>query len=121
MADWTDEKKAKVIKMYMDAEPTPENSMELVKDIAEEIGETANGVRMILSKAEVYVKKEQKTTSKTTSEKATGKTKASKADVIAELNEAIEQAGKEVDAAITEKLTGKAAQYFKDIISSLLK
>jgi hypothetical protein len=37
--------------------PTPENSMEIVKAIAEEMGQSPNGVRMILTKAGVYVKK----------------------------------------------------------------
>ena len=43
--------------MYEEAEPTPETSMEIVKDIAEELDESPNGVRMILTKAGVYVKK----------------------------------------------------------------
>ena len=34
-----------------------ENSMEIVKSIADELGESPNGVRMILTKAGVYVKK----------------------------------------------------------------
>src|SRR6056300_1799363 len=54
---WTDEKKAEVIAAYEAADPTPENSMEIVKDIAEEHEESPNGVRMILTKAGVYVKK----------------------------------------------------------------
>ena len=37
--------------------PTPETSMEVVKEIAEELDESPNGVRMILTKAGVYVKK----------------------------------------------------------------
>ena len=31
--------------------------MEIVKDIADELGESPNGVRMILTRAGVYVKK----------------------------------------------------------------
>ena len=37
---WTDESKEQAIEMYQDAEPTPETSMEIVKDIAEELGES---------------------------------------------------------------------------------
>ena len=55
---WTDEKKAQAIEAYQDAEPTPETSMEIVKEIAEDLGESPNGVRMILTKAGVYVKKQ---------------------------------------------------------------
>ena len=54
---WTDEAKAQAVEMYTAEEPTPENSMEIVKQIAEELGESPNGVRMILTKAGVYVKK----------------------------------------------------------------
>ena len=54
---WTDESKAQAVSMYEEADPTPETSMEIVKDIAEELDESPNGVRMILTKAGVYVKK----------------------------------------------------------------
>jgi len=54
---WDDEKKALAVSMYETAEPTPENSMEIVKDLADELEESPNGVRMILSKAGVYIKK----------------------------------------------------------------
>ena len=54
---WTDEAKAQAVEMYTAEEPTPENSMEVVKEIAAELGESPNGVRMILTKAGVYVKK----------------------------------------------------------------
>ena len=54
---WDDDKKAQAVSMYEDASPTPETSMEIVKDIAEELDESPNGVRMILTKAGVYVKK----------------------------------------------------------------
>ena len=51
---WTDEKKQEAVEMYTAEEPTPENSMEIVKDIAEQLEESPNGVRMILTKAGVY-------------------------------------------------------------------
>ena len=54
---WDDEKKAAVIEQYEAANPTPENSMEIVAELAEEFEESPNGVRMILTKAGVYVKK----------------------------------------------------------------
>ena len=34
---WDDDKKAQAVSMYEEAEPTPETSMEIVKDIAEEL------------------------------------------------------------------------------------
>ena len=117
MAEWTDELKAKVIKMYQDAEPTPENSVETVASIAEELGEdyTTNGVRIILSRAEVYIKKAD-------AKKATPKEGASKrinkADAVTSLNEAIEAQGLETDSYIISKLTGKAAAYFSEVITT---
>ena len=52
---WDDEKKAAVIEAYEAAEPTPENSMEVGAELAEEFEESPNGVRMILTKAGVYI------------------------------------------------------------------
>ena len=59
MAEWTDDLKASVVKKYEAAEPTAETSTEIVKDIAEALGDgfTVNGVRVILVKAGVYIKK----------------------------------------------------------------
>ena len=59
MAEWSDELKASVVKKYEAAEPTAETSTEIVKDIAEALGDgfTVNGVRVILVKAGVYIKK----------------------------------------------------------------
>jgi hypothetical protein len=54
---WDDDKKAQAVSMYEEQEPTPETSMEIVKAIAEDLEESPNGVRMILTKAGVYVKK----------------------------------------------------------------
>lgn len=112
---WTDETKAQAISAYQKAEPTPENSMEIVKEIAEEMNESPNGVRMILSQAGVYVKKEAAAKSSASSAKAaTGDKPArvSKEGAQAALVQAIEEAGGEVDNDIISKLTGKAAQYF---------
>ena len=44
---WTDESKQQAVEMYQEAEPTPETSMEIVKDIADELGESPNGVHDI--------------------------------------------------------------------------
>ena len=37
---WTDESKAQAVEMYTENDPTPETSMEIVKDIADELGES---------------------------------------------------------------------------------
>lgn len=116
MSTWTDETKQEAVSMYTDENPTPENSMEIVADIAEQLGQTPNGVRMILTKAGVYVRK---TPAAKSSGGSTGGTRVSKADAQDNLSSAISDAGMEVDASIIEKLTGKAANYFADIINKI--
>lgn len=54
---WTDEQKEAAKQAYLDANPTAENSSEIVKEIAEDMQQSPNGVRMILIQAGVYVKK----------------------------------------------------------------
>jgi len=97
---WTDESKAQAVEMYQEQEPTPETSMEIVKDIAEELGESPNGVRMILTKAGVYVKKSP----------ATGAAKSS-GGFSARVSE--------IDDDIIDKLTGKASVYFTGVINNI--
>jgi transposase-like protein len=116
---WTDESKEQAIEMYQDAEPTPETSMEIVKDIAEELGESPNGVRMILTKAGVYVRKTP--AAKSSGGGSTGGGRVSVADAQDKLTSVLGDAGQEVDAAIISKLTGKAAVYFANVIESLNK
>lgn len=115
---WTDERKAQAVEMYEKAEPTPETSMEIVKEIAEELGESPNGVRMVLTKAGVYIKKAAGTS---TTKKSSGGTRVSKEDAIAGLTAALTDAGQEVDADIVAKLTGKAAVYFTGVVNALNK
>ena len=116
VSNWTDEMKAQVVEDYQGAEPTPETSMEIVSDIAESIGQTPNGVRMILTKAGVYVKKTPATGSKSS---GGGGTRVSKEGAQQELSSALTDAGLEVDSSIITKLTGKAAKYFADAINKL--
>jgi transposase-like protein len=116
---WTDESKAEAVQMYQDSEPTPETSMEVVKEIADHLGESPNGVRMILTKAGVYVKKTP--AAKGTSGTSTGGGRVSVADAQATLTSVLSDAGQEVDEAIVSKLTGKAAVYFANVIENLNK
>ena len=111
---WTDEKKAEAIEAYQDADPTPETSMEIVKDIANDLGESPNGVRMILTKAGVYVKKAQATGNGGAS---SGGSRVSKQAAQDALTAAIIDKGLTVDEDIISKLTGKAAQYFAGLLA----
>ena len=114
---WDDDRKAQAISMYQEREPTPENSMDIVSEIAEELGESPNGVRMILSKAGVYVKKEPAAGASKSKTTKSASTRVSKEDAQAQLIAAIEAAGKEVDSDIISKLTGKAAIYFAGLFA----
>jgi len=116
---WDDDKKAAVIKDYEAAEPTPETSMEIVKDLADEYGESPNGVRMVLSKAGVYVKKTPAPSGSGSSSGGGGGTRVSKAAAQEALIAAITDAGQEVDEDVVSKLTGKAAQYFTTVLTSV--
>src|SRR5210317_318364 len=115
---WTDESKAQAVQMYQESEPTPETSMEIVKEIADELGESPNGVRMILTKAGVYVRK---TPAAKSSGGSSGGGRVSVSDAQAKLTSVLGDAGQEVDEAIVSKLTGKAAVYFANVIENLNK
>lgn len=120
---WTDERKQQAIESYKEGNPTAENSTELVKQIAEELDESPNGVRMILTQAHVYVKKTPATggsatktgTTTTAGDKAP---RVSKESQLTALREAIEARNVELDEDVISKLTGKAAAYFIKVLSS---
>jgi len=119
-SSWTDELKAKVIEMYEQAGPTPESSTEIIKDIAEEIEMSPNGVRMVLVQAGVYVKKDSSAGSAKTTKTASGEgsKRVSKESSIAELKAAITAKGGSIDDDILGKLTGKAAIYFTQVLKA---
>ena len=112
---WTDESKAEAVELYTSEDPTPETSMEIVKTIADTLGESPNGVRMILTKAGVYVKKAPATSSA----KSNGGGRVSKADSQQTLKDALSDAGQDIDGDIIDKLTGKAAVYFAGVINAI--
>ena len=116
---WTDELKQQVIADYQEREPTPENSMDIVQELADKIGATPNGVRIVLAKADVYVAVGAKKSEKKEAgeKKATGGTRVSKEAAHDALRSAIEKAGKPVNDEIISKLTGKAAQYFTELFN----
>jgi len=119
---WTDEKRQQAIELYTAENPTEETSTEILKQVAEELDETPNGVRMVLSKANVYVKSTgAKPAAKTAGTADSDKPKrVSKADSIAELTQVIESTGMSADSDILDKLTGKQAVYFTTILRKLV-
>ena len=114
---WDDTRKAEAVKLYTAKNPTAENSMEIVKDIADSMGESPNGVRMILTKADVYVKKAAAsgTATKPTKE---GGARVSKEAAHARLAAALTDRGATVNDEIVSKLTGKAALYFAEVLEA---
>lgn len=121
MGTWTEERKAELIEAYKAAEPTPENTIEVIKEIAEEMGESPNGCRMILMQADVYVKTAKAPVKgKTAADgKASDGKRVSKESQIAALRKIIEDRGAEVDEEILDKMTGKAASYFVKVLESI--
>ena len=103
---------------YLEQNPTPQNSSEIVAGLADEFGASVNSIRLILTKAEVYVKKERVAAGGGAGAAAAGDApkRVSKADAIAELTAAITDIGQEPSEEILSKLTGKAALYFAGVI-----
>lgn len=118
MATWTDELKEQVVEMYEKAQPTPENSTEIIKDIAEQIEMSPNGVRMVLVQAGVYVKKDPATKPAAAKKESTGGTRVNKESALQDLRDAITAKGATVDEDIVGKLTGKAAIYFATVLKA---
>jgi len=116
---WTDEKKAEVIEAYENSDPTPETSVEIVKELAEQFEESPNGVRMVLTKAGVYIKKTPAAGGGSSAKSTSGGGRVSKAAAIEALTTALNDAGQEVDEDVVSKLTGKAAQYFTNVITAV--
>jgi len=115
MSDWTDELKTEVANEYTSREPTPQNTMEIVAELAKEYDKTVNGVRMILTKKGVYVKKEA---TKAEAKASTTSKRVNKAEAIEALTAAITDLGQKADDDILSRMTGKAALYFTEIINS---
>ena len=119
---WSEEQKKQAIEAYKAGNPTPENSTELIKEIADDMEQSPNGLRMILVQAGVYVKKDVATTSTdkkgTTTKTGDKAPRVSKEDQIAALRVVIEAKGATVDEDVLGKLTGKAAAYFTEVLSA---
>jgi hypothetical protein len=117
MSNWTDELKKTVIDAYEAMKPTSETTTEIIKELAETHEKTVNGVRMILTKAGVYVSKTPATSSSTPGDKTKKKTKQESLD---DLSALIAKTGSVPDATIVDKMTGKAAEYFIAVINNVI-
>lgn len=122
---WTEDKRKEVIAEYVDimenqfkdAAERASASIEVVKQLATKHGESANGVRMILQTAKVYIKKEAATAASAIKSGEASTKRINKADAIQELRNAISAVDPAlVDEEILDKMTGKAAAYFAAIL-----
>lgn len=111
--EWTDELRAQVIADYAAAEPTPETSVEIVKEIAENTGTTPNGVMAILLRDGSYIKKSTEKKEST----GTKGTRVNKAEAVKNLTDTINANSLSLDEDIISKLTGKAAAYINKILT----
>ena len=115
---WDDARRAEAVSAYEALEPTAENSVECVKQVALDMGESVNGVRTILSKQGVYIKKTPATKSDS-APKEGGTKRVGKAEQQALLINAINDSGQEADESIIEKLSGKASAYLAEVIGKI--
>lgn len=129
-AVWTDELFEEMSAAYtsrieeLAEEDRPKHSAEIVAELAEAYGFTTNSFRMKLSKANLYVKKEAGKAAGTSETKTGGASRTSKADAHGELVAALTDGGvasDEIDMAVVEKLTGKAALHLAALIRKVTK
>lgn len=127
MSTWTEELKTEVIARYQEImkndfendEDRAAHSVEVVSQLAEDFGKTNNGVRIILIKAGVYIKKSP--TAKSSTKASGGAKRLNKAEAQQGLRSAIATVDADlVNDEIIEKLTGKAAQYLTEVMHRII-
>ena len=120
---WTDEQREEAKELYLNANPTPETTTEIVKDVAETMGQTANGVRMILNKMDdVYIKAASAKTPSKAGDSDKPK-RVSKADSANALIKALEAEAVELsddDLAVIGRSTGKMTILIKSWIDAII-
>lgn len=97
-------------------EERPNHTLAVVADLASEYGLSVNGVRMLLMKANVYIKKSEKPKSAPSDKPK----RMSKEGAHTALKDAIEAGGAEADMEIITKLSGVAAQYLAATIITII-
>lgn len=118
MSRWEDEEfKAGIRKDYLDSDPTPETNSEILQQLGLDYEVSPNSIRNFLAKEDILVKKAVEPKAEGAKSATTGTKRVSKEKVLGELKALIESKGKAVDEDILSKLTGKAAQYFIEVIS----
>ena len=118
MSRWDDEDfKEQVRTAYLESEPTSETNSEILQQMGLDFEISPNSIRVFLAKENILVKKLTEPTVPGVKSATTGTKRISKEKVLGDLKVLIASKGKEVDNAILDKLTGKAAQYLIEVIS----
>lgn len=94
----------------------PLHTLDVVKELASEYESSANGIRMMLSKAGVYIKKADVVKAST----STAPKRMSKEASHQALADAIEAFGLTPDKEIISKLSGIAAQYLSTVLVTVI-
>ncbi|AFQ22265.1 DNA binding protein [Pectobacterium phage My1] len=131
VTQWTEELFNELASEYqskINAYPEDERgtvSMEIVNEVAKAAGVTANGLRIKLTNAGLYVRKTTVTKpAATKGESKSGGARTSKADAHSALRGAFSDAGLEdgfLDDEIIDKLTGKAALHLAEAVRKITK
>lgn len=130
---WTDELRASAVEEYKNRigevaeEDRPNHTQEIAEGVAVELGCTLNSLRTILQRAKnpdgtaVYISKAAAKTKPAAKEGAVTAKRRGKAESHADLISAIQaMAGEEaVDMEVIDKLTGKAADYFAQVLLTI--
>lgn len=118
MAMLSDEVKQEVIMEYKsrmseyEESQRPVHTLEVVKELAAEYDSTPNGIRMLLQKEGVYIKKS--TTASTSASSAPKR--MSKEAAHQALKDAISATGQVPNEEVITKLSGVAAQYLTTVV-----
>lgn len=115
---WDDEAfKDSIKEAYLSSEPTAKTSPEILKELGMEYEVSPNSIRTFLTKEGIYVSAKKEPAETNSEAKATGTKRIPKEVSLSKLRSLITSKNKEVDEAIIGKMTGKAAEYFIDILS----
>jgi len=124
---WSPELKEEVKAAYLEKNPTAENTVEVIEQVKNTFNEkdpeldlSINGIRMVLTKLGVYIKKIPTSSAAKATEGGDKPKRVNKQDSIDALVKVLEDKNVEIDMDIIGKMTGKAAIYFKEAIDTIL-
>lgn len=108
--------KESVRSAYLDSDPSPKTNAEILKQLGEDFDVSPNSIRVFLTRENVYVAEKPSEASSDKETKPTGGKRISKEAAISALKAKIAASGKTIDNEIIDKLTGKAALYFAELL-----